>query len=66
MSEEQPLEQAFPRPLSGAAVEQLPSARIPARAPLRGQYVELVPQDATRHTADLFAAGHESKQALKT
>lgn len=66
MSEEQPLEQAYPRPLSDAPVEQLPSARIPARAPLRGNYVELVPQDAARHAIDLYAAGHESEQARKT
>lgn len=65
MSAEQPLEQAYPRPLSGAAVEQLPSARIPSRAPLRGKYVELVAQDASQHAADLHAAGHESEQALK-
>ena len=65
MSAEQSLEQAYPRPLSGAAVEELPSARIPSRAPLRGKYVELVAQDAACHAADLYAAGHESEQALK-
>lgn len=65
MSEDQPLEQAYPRPLSGAAVEQLPSGLIPSRAPLRGKYVELVAQDAARHAADLFAAGHESEPALR-
>ena len=61
-----PLEQPFPRPLSGASVETLPSALIPARAPLRGKHVELVPQNAALHAPDLFAAGHESEQALKT
>ena len=66
MSAEQPLEQPYPRPLSGASVEQLPLARIPSRAPLRGKYVELVAQDAACHAADLYAAGHESEQALKT
>jgi RimJ/RimL family protein N-acetyltransferase len=66
MSEEQLLEQVYPRPLSDAPVEQLPSARIPARAPLLGNYVELVPQDASRHASDLYAAGHESEQALRT
>ncbi len=65
MSDDQPLEQAFPRPLSGAPVEQLPSARIPARAPLHGNYVELVPQDAAQHATDLYAAGHESDHALE-
>ena len=65
MSEQLQLEQPFPRPLSGAAVETLPSARIPARAPLRGKTVELVPQDASRHAADLYAAGHGSVAALR-
>lgn len=63
MSDE-PLEKPFPRPLSGAPVTELPSSRIPARAPLRGRCVELVPQDAARHAADLYAAGHESDAAL--
>jgi RimJ/RimL family protein N-acetyltransferase len=65
MSAKQSLEQPYPRPLSGAPVEQLPSARIPSRAPLRGKYVELVAQDAASHAAGLYAAGHESEQALK-
>ena len=66
MSTVDTLEKPFPRPLSGAPVEQLPSARIPARVPLRGRYVELVPQDASHHAADLYAAGHESDEALHT
>jgi RimJ/RimL family protein N-acetyltransferase len=33
---------------------------------LRGRYVELIAQDAAQHAADLYAAGHESEQALKT
>jgi hypothetical protein len=64
MSADQPIEQPYPRPLSGAPVEQLPSARIPSRAALRGKYVELVAQDAAQHAADLYAAGHDSEQAL--
>jgi RimJ/RimL family protein N-acetyltransferase len=64
VSDHQVLEQPYPRPLSGAAVEQLPSALIPARAPIRGKYVELIPQHADSHAADLFAAGHESERAL--
>jgi RimJ/RimL family protein N-acetyltransferase len=59
------LEQPYPRPLSGAPVERLPSALIPSRAPLRGQYVELVAQDASQHAADLYAAGHDSDEALR-
>jgi len=66
MASDQSPEQPYPRPLSGAAVEQLPSARIPSRAPLRGKYVELIAQDASQHAADLYAAGHDSEQALKT
>ena len=66
MSSETPLEQPYPRPLSGAAVDKLPSARIPSRAPLRGKYVELVAQHASEHAADLYAAGHDSDQALRT
>jgi RimJ/RimL family protein N-acetyltransferase len=59
------LEQPYPRPLSGAAVETLPSALIPSRQTIRGQTVELVPQDASKHAVDLFNAGHSSDQALK-
>ncbi len=66
MSIDMPLEQPFPRPLSGEPVEQPPSVLIPARQPIIGRTVELVPQDASKHAADLFAAGHESEQALKT
>lgn len=61
-----PLEQPYPRPLSGAPVENPPPALIPSRAPLRGRHVELVAQNAALHAADLFAAGHESEQALRT
>ena len=53
MSDAHNLEQPFPRPLSGEPVEQLPSALIPSREPIRGQYVELVPQNAALHAADL-------------
>ena len=60
------LEQPYPRPLSDAPVAELPSALIPARAPLRGCHVELVAQDARLHAADLYAAGHDSEQGLKT
>jgi len=65
MSSLAPLEQPFPRPLSGEAVDALPSGLIPARAPLRGNAVELVPQDARLHAADLYAAGHDSEEALR-
>ncbi len=55
----------FPRPLSGAMVSRLPSALVPARRSLKGQYVELVPLDAAVHAADLFAASHGSAEALR-
>ena len=65
MTDQNDLEQPYPRPLSGAPVTQLPSARIPSRSSLKGKYVELVAQDASSHAADLFEAGHGSDQALK-
>ncbi len=65
MSVDLQLELPFPRPLSGESVEHLPPALIPSRAPIRGKYVELIAQDASKHATDLYAAGHESDQALK-
>ena len=61
MSTSETLEQPYPRALSGAAVIDFPSALIPSRAPLRGNCVELVAQDARLHAADLYAAGHDSE-----
>ena len=58
------LEQPFPRPLSGAAVEDLPSALIPSRTILKGSYVTLEPQDARKHAADLFHSSHSSDAGL--
>lgn len=55
----------FDRPLSGAAVARLPSAQVPARAPLVGRFVTLEPLDAARHAADLFEASHGSAAALR-
>ena len=66
MTNDNTLEQPFPRPLSGESVENLPSALIPSRAPLKGKYVELVAQNAIEHAVDLYAAGHGTEQALKT
>lgn len=65
MSDNVITESLFPRPLSGAPVTDLPSARIPARAPLEGKYVVLEPQDAAAHAEPLFHAGHGSDEALK-
>jgi len=65
MSTPVPLEQPYPRPVSGAPVTELPAALIPSRAPLRGKHVELVAQDARLRAADLYAAGHDSEQGLR-
>jgi RimJ/RimL family protein N-acetyltransferase len=59
------LEQAFPRPLSGAEVTTLPASLIPARAPLTGKTVSLEPQNAARHAADLYHASHDSDAGLQ-
>jgi hypothetical protein len=63
MAEIENTEQLYPRPLSGAKVEHLPSALIPARAALIGRYVTLEPLDAARHAGDLFEASHGSEAA---
>lgn len=55
----------YPRPLSEAPVSELPSARVPARQPLMGQYATLEPLDAQRHAESLYKAGHENAEALK-
>ena len=60
------LEQPYPRPLSGAVVDGLPSALIPARVELKGQYVTLQPQDARKHAADLYHSSHDSEAGLAT
>lgn len=65
MSQPDRQEQPFPRPLSGARVTPLPSARVPARATLAGRYVVLEPVDAERHAADLYAASHGTEDALR-
>jgi len=58
-------EQIYRRPLSGAEITTLPSARVPARDVISGRFVDLEPQDAARHTAELFEAGHGSEEALR-
>ena len=59
------LETIFPRPLSGSAVETLPTSLIPARTILKGRFVDLEPQQASLHTEELFEAGHSTDEALK-
>ena len=58
-------EQLFPRPLSNAPVTELPTALIPSRTTITGRYVELIPQNAAKHAADLYRAGHDSEEALQ-
>ena len=58
------LEQPFPRPLSGAPVENIPPALIPARAEIKGQYVCLEPQDARKHSADMYQCSHSSDAGI--
>jgi RimJ/RimL family protein N-acetyltransferase len=59
------LERPFPRPLSGAAVTDLPSGLVPARTTLVGRHIRLEPLDPAVHAAELFAAGHGSDAALR-
>ena len=58
-------EHPYPRPLSGAKVEHLPSALVPARTALIGRYVTLEPLNAARHAGDLFEASHGSEASLR-
>jgi len=65
MSDSSRLEQAYPRFLSGAEVTRIPSALIPSRLPLKGQYVVLEPQNAANHASDLYHASHDSDEGLR-
>jgi RimJ/RimL family protein N-acetyltransferase len=58
-------EHPYPRPLSGAKVEHLPSALVPARTALIGRYVTLEPLNAARHAGDLFEASHGNEASLR-
>lgn len=59
------LEQIYPRPLTGAVVENPPPALVPGREVLKGRYVSLEPQNADNHAAELYDAGHSTEQALQ-
>ncbi len=63
MSEEH--EVAFPRPLSGNTVAQLPSGLVPARVALEGKVVGLEPLDPRRHGAELYEASHGSDEGRR-
>jgi len=58
-------EQIFPRPLSGELVTRLPSSLLPQRTKIEGRFVDLEPQDASKHAQELFEAGHGNEAALK-
>lgn len=59
------IEEIYPRTVSGDIVSPLPPALVPAREPMTGRYVELLPLDASRHAADLYAASHGTADALR-
>jgi len=63
MSDE--LEIPYPRKLSGAAVTNLPSGLIPARAPIEGKAVRLEPLNPAIHAAELYQASHGDADALR-
>lgn len=58
-------EQIYPRPLSGESVTRLPSSLLPQRTIIKGRFVNLEPQDASKHAQELFQAGHGCETALK-
>jgi len=65
MADDTHLEEIYPRPLSGAVVENPPPALVPSRIPLTGKYVSLEPQNADTHAAELYEAGHSTEQGLR-
>jgi RimJ/RimL family protein N-acetyltransferase len=58
------IETPYVRAVSGATVDKLPSAMVPARTTIAGRYVQLEPLSATRHAAELYRASHASEEAL--
>lgn len=58
-------EEIFPRPLSGAAPEKMPTALLPRSIPLVGNDVTLEPLDAAVHTSELYEASHGTDEALR-
>ncbi|MBX2867322.1 MAG: GNAT family N-acetyltransferase [Acidiferrobacterales bacterium] len=60
-----PLEQPFPRPLSGKLVESPPPALVPSRSEIVGKYVVLEAQDPCRHASALYQCSHNTEDGLK-
>ena len=58
------IEALFPRPLSGATIDEIPPALVPARTPIKGRLITLEPQNANKHTEELYKAGHDTAEAL--
>ena len=54
----------FARAITGARVESLPSAMVPARSTIAGRYVQLEPLSANLHAAELYASSHGSEEAV--
>jgi RimJ/RimL family protein N-acetyltransferase len=54
----------FRRAITGAIVEKLPSAMVPARSTIAGRFVQLEPLSADRHAPELYRASHGSDEAL--
>lgn len=65
MSDSTEYEEIFPRPLSGAPVDDLPPALVPSRVPLVGEEVTLEPLEPALHARELYDASHGSPEALK-
>lgn len=51
-------EQPYPRTVSDAAVAAAPGGLVPARTPLAGRQVTLMPLDPAQHGAPLYRASH--------
>jgi RimJ/RimL family protein N-acetyltransferase len=65
MSNQNNLEQIYPRPLSGAVVDSPPPSLIPSRSPLSGAHIVLEPQNVLDHANGLYECSHHSDEALK-
>ena len=55
-------EPRYPRPISGARVDPMPSGLAPARQVIDGRHVRLEPMDPAVHADDLYEASHTSEE----
>ena len=55
-------EPRYPRPISGARVDPMPSGLVPARQVIDGRHVRLEPMDPAVHADDLYEASHTSEE----